>query len=121
MQDLRELQRTVADTQAVGRPPLVEASAGWIMRHRDTPDTPPAGDVHIFANSGRMWVRSTLGTVAVVDKTGSPVANPPDFQSGSASGSDAAVINQLRADAAGTKIALDNLLSSLRAAGIILT
>ncbi|WP_101788638.1 hypothetical protein [Nonomuraea indica] len=62
-QDIRDLQRDVKDAQGAAprRPALIEASAGWVMRHRSTPPTPPAGDIHIYAQNGRLWVNSSLG------------------------------------------------------------
>lgn len=115
MQDLRDLQRTVADEQAVGRPPLIEASAGWVLRHRSFPDTPPAGDVHIFANSGRLWVVSTLGSVPLEGRTGSAVASVATSDADATySGNEQALINELKAQ-------VNALLASLRNAGIILS
>lgn len=59
----RDLQRGVADAQqsANRRQPLIEASAGWVMRHRSTPPSPGGSDIHIYAQSGRLWVSSFLG------------------------------------------------------------
>ena len=115
MQDLRDLQTRVDDTQAVGRPALTEASQGWILRDMTPPATPPAGDVHIYAASGRMWVRSTLGTVAVEDKTGASVADVATANADATYGTpERDLINEL-------KTQVNALLTSLRDAGIILT
>lgn len=106
------------------RAPYTEASAGLIFPNRGEPDDPPDG-VHLFAEGDEFYVKTADGVVRGIIPDpfpqGTAVANPPNFTSGSASGSDAAVINQLRADAAGTKVALDHLLTSLRAVGHIAT
>jgi hypothetical protein len=113
MQDLRDLQITLADSQAVGRPALTEASAGWIMRHRSLPSSPGGSDIHIVANGSRLWVVSSLGSVAVVDKTG--VADVATANADATYGTpERDLINEL-------KTQLNALLASLRAAGIILT
>lgn len=111
-------------SSAQNRAPYTEASAGLILPNRGEPDDPPSG-VHIFAEGDEFYVKTADGVVRGIIPDpfpqGAAVVNPPNFTSGSASGSDAVVINALRADAAGTKVALDHLLASLRAAGLIRT
>lgn len=68
MQDLRDLQRVVADDKAAAAgSALLEASAGWVLRDRSTPPLPPSGDVHIYAQGGRLWQTSTFGTIPLLD------------------------------------------------------
>lgn len=65
---VEQLEGVVAELQALlrARSPLLEASAGWLLRNQAAPSTPPANDVHIYANSGRLWARSTLGDVPLL-------------------------------------------------------
>lgn len=66
MQDLRELQRTVADDQATSGSQLLVASAGWVMRNRSTPPAPPTGDIHIYAQNGTLWATSASASVPLL-------------------------------------------------------
>lgn len=76
VQDIRTLQLDLGDSQASQkRGPLLEASAGWIMRNMATPASPPTNDVHIYAKSGRLYAKSTLGDVPLLDQ---PVAAKVD-------------------------------------------
>jgi hypothetical protein len=54
------------EAQLGQRPAITSASAGWILRNMTAPATPPSGDVHIYAVSGQMWARSTLGDVPLL-------------------------------------------------------
>ncbi|WP_326646697.1 hypothetical protein OG884_18895 [Streptosporangium sp. NBC_01755] len=124
--EIRQLRAEVDELRALLRQqsPLTSASAGWKIGNMASPPT-PAGGGHLFASGGDPYWKDSGGVVHELITPPFPqgiaVANPPNFTSGSASGSDAVVINALRADAAGTKVALDLLLSSLRAAPLIAT
>ncbi|MEU8035720.1 hypothetical protein [Streptosporangium sp. NPDC049078] len=120
---MRELQRGLAQVQqtaATGRP-LTEASKGWILRAMDSPDTELGpGDVHIYARSGRLWVRSQSGDIPLVEfQQGDAVSNPsysltnatPTYVQGQAQTVVATVDALYDSHVA--------LLASLRAAGII--
>lgn len=62
-----DLARRVEVLEAQGsvRPPLIEASQGWILRARSTPPAPGGDDIHIYAQSDEFWVRSAFGTIAL--------------------------------------------------------
>lgn len=128
LQDVADIKKDAKQAKgAIGnRPPLTEASQGWILRAMSSPDADQlgSGDVWIFAQGGELWAMDSSGDEIPLQPVpevpqGVAVANPPNFASGSASGEDAGVINQLRVDAAGTKVALDALIGSLRGAGLI--
>lgn len=118
------LERKVNDlfTSIQNQGGVTTASTGLIFPNRSTPSAPGSGG-HLHAQGGDpYWTDSSGSTTSLFPPPfpqGEYVSNPPNFASGTASGEDANVINQLRADAAGTKIALDYLLSSLRGAGLI--
>jgi hypothetical protein len=65
---IRQLERDVEELKAMlnARRPLTEASAGWLLRNQSAPSVPPVNDVHIYASSGRLWARSTLGDVPLL-------------------------------------------------------
>ncbi|GHH67662.1 hypothetical protein GCM10017673_15030 [Streptosporangium violaceochromogenes] len=64
----RQMQRDIASAQGSAglRPPLLEASKGWIFTDMATPDTPPAGKTHIYSQGGRLWASSTAGAVPLL-------------------------------------------------------
>lgn len=106
MQDLRDLQRVVDDNQAVKGSPLLEASAGWVLRNRSTPPVPDFGDVHIYAQDNRLWARSAYWTVPLI--TGPSVGDVTVTDAGSTyTTSTQTLINQMKAQ-------LNALLASLR-------
>ncbi|MFE3449615.1 hypothetical protein ACFXJ8_11835 [Nonomuraea sp. NPDC059194] len=119
---MRQMQRdlTTAQASAGRRQPLIEASAGWVMRNRSTPPAPPSGDVHIYAQGGRLWARSTLGDVPLL-----PIPDPPQAGFVGApssvqapvsldSGALAAAYNQLRLDVINTVDTLADLIVELK-------
>ncbi|MEV4245219.1 hypothetical protein AB0J63_17610 [Streptosporangium canum] len=88
----RRLQRDVAQAQgsAARRPPLLEASAGWIFTDRATPPTPATGKTHIYSQGGRLWASSTAGAVPLLlpdFPQADYVPNPGSFIVSSAPGS----------------------------------
>lgn len=75
MQDLRDLQKDVAQAQASAgqRPPLTKASAGWELPSMAAPATPASGG-HLYASGGApMWKSSTGATI---DLTPPPPITP---------------------------------------------
>lgn len=114
MQDLRDMQRAVGDNTATSRPPLIEASAGWVMRHRSSPPVPPSGDVHIYAQSGRLWCRSTLGDVPLLTQNQAAAVETITTSDAGASYDTTAqfLINK-------TKATVNDLLDKLRIAGVV--
>ncbi|WP_157253223.1 hypothetical protein [Nonomuraea typhae] len=125
---IRQLERDVEELKALlgVRQPLTKASAGWEIPSQSTPAVPDTGG-HLYASGADPYWRDSSGlsyTLKPQVVPGVSVADPPDFTSSSSAGPtyDSSVQNMLtnlRADAAGTKIALDNLLSSLRGGGAI--
>lgn len=65
LKDIAETRRLQAGQFGSGQTqaPLTEASAGWILRARSTPAATGlgSGDIHIYAKSGKLWVRSASG------------------------------------------------------------
>jgi len=122
--DFTSLRRAVDDLQAVlkNREPLTEASAGWILRDRDDPET-PAGGVHIYAQGGEFYVRTGAGLIRdIIPPQAAAVAiaaNMTSAEIGSAPNS--VQYNNLRADVVEVRAQLNALINSLRAAGILLT
>ena len=120
MQDLRDLQRTVADGQSTGKSPLLSASAGWVMRHRATPTPPPSGDVHIYAQNGRLWATSTLGTVPLLNIPHGANVIVPGITAPNAPASYSQSQAQAISDGLATTYnSLVELVLSLRTAGVI--
>lgn len=125
---IRALEQAVRDlkssiTNAGGQ---TTASAGWKIPNQSFPSSPGDGGHLTSSGDEPIWTESGGGVYSLKPNMspGSAVTDPPDFTSASSAGPtyDGAVqsmLTNLRADAAGTKIALDNLLSSLRLAGII--
>ncbi|MGW4663168.1 hypothetical protein [Streptosporangium sandarakinum] len=122
MIDLRALQRTVDElVAAVSRRSLATASAGWVLPDRATPPNPDGG-VHIYGNAGDLAVLTSAGRIKRIPNPGAAVATPAVMSAGSAPPSYSQThSDQLRADIAELRTVLVLLLTSLRAAGIILT
>lgn len=119
LQEIRDLKAAVRQLQTgAKRSPLVEASAGWVLRQMDTPAIPPSGDVHIYASGGRLWALSTLDDVPLVGtQFGSSVPNTPSPTSGTIGGGDSpteAEYNALRADYIALRDSYHALLAVLR-------
>jgi hypothetical protein len=124
MQEIRDLKAAVQQLQTSGakRSPLVEASAGWVLRQMDTPAIPPSGDVHIYASGGRFRALSTLDDVPLVNRQGGPVAIAANMTSGTISGAPTmAQYNALYADVVEVRAQLNALINSLRTGTVILT
>lgn len=64
---IKDLEKAIEElkAQVQGRDPLTEASQGWILRSMTTPSLPPDGDIHIYAQGGQLWARSSFGTIAL--------------------------------------------------------
>ena len=127
--EIRQLRARVEtlEAQLRQRDGLTSASAGWKIGNMATPPTPTGGG-HLFASSGTPFWKTSAGTILDLTPPSFPLASavsdPPDFTSASTAGAtyNAATQNMLtdlRADAAGTKVALDNLLISLRNGDVI--
>lgn len=127
--EFRQLRARVEtlEAQLRQRDGLTSASAGWKIGNMAAPATPTGGG-HLFASSGTPFWKTSSGTILDLTPPSFPlcsaVADPPDFTSASTAGPtyDSATRNMLtdlRADAAGSKIALDLLLSSLRGGDVI--
>lgn len=114
MQDLRDLQRTVSDNEATGGSPLLVASAGWVMRHRGSPPIPPSGDIHIYAQNGRLFIRSTVGEFAVIPVASADYVAPISLVDAGASYDSNAqlLLNQLKAT-------INAILVALKLAGLM--
>lgn len=99
------------------------ASQGWLLRSMAFPTTPPAGDVYILANAGRLWARSTLGDVPLEPiPQAAPIINQASMLAGAsapASYSDTYVSN-LREDVRATRQYGFDLTTILRNAGFII-
>lgn len=126
---IRQLERDVEELKALfrQRPGLTSASAGWVIGNMSTPPTPSGGG-HLFASGGEpLWKDSSGVTHELITPSfplAAAVSDPPDFTSAASAPptyTSAAqnMLTDLRADAAGTKIALDNLLTSLRGGDVI--
>ena len=122
--EIRELRARVESLEAQlrQRDGLTSASAGWKIGNMATPPAPASGG-HLFAAGGAPFWKNSAGVISELITPSFPlcsaVTDPPDFTSAATAGAtyDSATRNMLtdlRADAAGTKIALDNLLISLR-------
>jgi len=124
LQDVAEIGKDArqAKTLAGARAPLTEASAGWILRDRADPDTPPDG-VHIYAQDGEFYVRTAGGIDRnIIPLRAAPVAIAANMTSGQIGGAPTqAQYNNLQSDAVEIRAQLNALINSLRAAGILLT
>lgn len=124
LQDIRDLKAAVQQLQTAGakRSPLIEASAGWVLRQMSTPAIPPSGDVHIYASGGRLRALSTLDDVPLVNRQGAAVAVAANMTSGPIAGSPTmAQYNALYNDVLEVRAQLNALILSLRAGTVILT
>ncbi|MFI6299534.1 hypothetical protein ACIBEJ_48625 [Nonomuraea sp. NPDC050790] len=127
MQDLNDLGNTVdANAAAQRRESLTSASKGWQIPNQPLPPAPDDGGHLTAVGDEPYWTESSGSFYSLRPQMsqGVSVSDPPDFTSGTDAGptydnGTRNMINALRADAAGTKIALDNLLSSLRGGGVI--
>jgi hypothetical protein len=129
LEEIRRLRTEVDELKALlgQRGGLTTASAGWKIGNMATPAT-PAGGGHLFASGGNPFWKSSGGIVYDLRQPSFPLASgvsdPPDFTSAATAPATYTATTQnmltnLRADAAGTKVALDNLLSSLRNGDVI--
>ncbi|MFB4280861.1 hypothetical protein ACBJ59_36615 [Nonomuraea sp. MTCD27] len=65
---IRDLEKAVEELRAgASREALTEASQGWVLRQMATPSVPPTGDIHIYAQGGQLFARSSFGTIALDD------------------------------------------------------
>ncbi|TYB69753.1 hypothetical protein FXF51_06205 [Nonomuraea sp. PA05] len=68
-QRIRDLEKAVEELRAgASREALTEASQGWVLREMATPSVPPTGDIHIYAQGGQLYARSSFGTIALNDQ-----------------------------------------------------
>lgn len=127
--EIRQLRARIEtlEAQLRQRDGLTSASAGWKIGDMATPPAPASGG-HLFGSGGAPYWKNSSGVISELITPSFPlaaaVANPPNFTSASTAGAtyDSATRNMLtdlRADAAGTKIALDALLVSLRNGDVI--
>ncbi|MFD9949812.1 hypothetical protein ACFWYW_55915 [Nonomuraea sp. NPDC059023] len=97
------------------------ASNGLILNDQATPPIPTPGDVHIYADSGRLRARSTLDDVTLIDKRADAVANQDPLETDvTAPGSYSQTWGQrVRTDLVATRAKIFEIQTVLRNAGLM--
>jgi hypothetical protein len=115
---IRQLERDVEELKALlkARDPLTSASQGWLLNSMASPVVPASGDVHIYAQTGRLWARSTLGDVSLLPQGKASYVAPVTAVSAGATytSTEQTLMNTL-------KTSVNDILLNLKTAGLMNT